>query len=298
MSGRTCAASIWVLVFGFGCVSHEPRDQSGGDRSAEVDELPVQFSQGLAIIEVEIEGLERPARLVIDSGAITVIDSSLAPQLAYSVDHSVASPLVKDASERRVDASLVLLRRLRVGRQTLRDVPAALVASDAFALICPPIDGVLGTGGISRVPGFLDRVAVEIDRDSQRVRISEDGASLGTNADIRLPLRRYLVSTNGEKVDDGKTWIPVVIKGELRWAALDTGLSGLSTMTSDMFQELFGRSVDDTGVREYLGSYGVHAADRVKEGAGSRRYRTYSWAASASERCRSKSCRSARMESR
>ena len=47
-----------------------------------------------------------------------------------------------------------------------------------------------------------------------------------------------LLDTNGEKVDDGASWIPVVLGGRPLWAQIDTGGGGLSSMTSDVFSQM------------------------------------------------------------
>ena len=220
--------------------------------------MPIQFHQGLAIVEVRIEGLDRLARLAIDSGAVTAISRDLASELAFDVDRSVASPFVEDGMKRAVDAEPILLRHLSVGKHTFQHVPAVLIAPDVFRVACVPIDGVLGTGGLSSAPGFLEQVAVEINRDLRRVRLARDGSLLGEEGDITLPLRRYLVDENGEKIDDASTWIPVLLEGQFLWAVLDTGGAGPSTMTRDVFS-FIGRSVDDEDVRHYLGHDGMYA---------------------------------------
>src|SRR5262249_37899472 len=85
------------------------------------------------------------------------------------------------------------------------------------------------------------------------------------NGGIRLPLRRYLVDDTGEKIDDSRSWIPVVLEDQVLWADLDTGDIGLPMMTSDVFSNILGHSLDDAGVRKYLGSYGVSSGG-LREG--------------------------------
>ena len=255
---------VWIVVAALGCTSVGSFD-GADDHCARackplvVAEMPAQFYQGLAIVEVQVEGLDRLARFVIDTGSVSVIRADLASQVAFSVDGSAASSLFEDTAGRQIDAEPILLRRLKLGQLEFRRVPAALVASQVFDRICPPIDGLLGTGGLSSERGFLDRVAIEINRDRQRVRWSRDGSLLDGD-DITLPLRRYVVSENGEKVDDSGTWVPVVLEGHLLWAQLDTGGGGLSTMTSDVFSRFLGRSVEDDDVRDYIGEYGMSAS--------------------------------------
>lgn len=256
------AGALGLCVTSIGCapapLSQSDQESVGRDGSSGIDEVPIQFYQGLAIIEGRIEGLDRPARFVIDSGAVTMIRRDLASQLAFDADPSVTELVLEDAMGSAVDAKPVLLRRLSVGRHTFRDLPAALVASDVFDRFCPPIDGVLGTGGSGRAPGFLDRVAVEIDRDAGRVRFASDGSLFGQRG-ITLPIRRYAIDGNGEKRADTRTRVTVVLEGQLLWAELDTGRSGLSSMTSDVFLRDFGRTMGGPGVREYIGDYGASA---------------------------------------
>jgi hypothetical protein len=220
--------------------------------------VPIQFFHGLAIVQATLEGLERPVQLVIDSGSVSVIRRDLASQIAFEADRSVTSALYEDSMGRAIDAESILLRRVEVGRHAFEGVPAALIEPEVFDRICLSIDGVLGTGGLSNVPGFLDRVAVEMDRDLRRLRLSRDGSLLGQRG-ITLPLRRYIIDEHGEKIDNTSTWVPVVLGGELFWAELDTGATGLSTISVDVFTQILGRSIEEADVREYIGEYAVSA---------------------------------------
>jgi hypothetical protein len=136
------------------------------------------------------------------------------------------------------------------------DVPAIAVESPVFDRFCPAIDGVLGTSGLARNLGFLDRVTIEIDRDRGRLLLFRQGAPRST-ADTILPLRSYYVSELGEKIPESTT-IPVVLGGVLFWAALDTGAAGLSEMTLDDFLKS-GGSLEDEVVHEFVGPDSISA---------------------------------------
>src|SRR4029453_16857399 len=66
------AGTWWLFLTSIGCAlgpySESGHGLGGRDSSGEIVEVPSQSWQGLAIVEGRIEGLDRPARLLIDSG--------------------------------------------------------------------------------------------------------------------------------------------------------------------------------------------------------------------------------------
>jgi hypothetical protein len=220
-----------------------------------VEEVPVSFHSGIAIVEAQIEGLDRPVRLAIDTGAPTVIRAELADRIAYEADPSIDSRSLTDASGARVEMEPILLDRLSVGSFVFDALPAVLVRSDVFDLTCPPIDGVLGTGGPSSRDGFLDQVIVDLDRDSGVLRLLDD-PSLLEELDTSVVLARYGFGHTGERFKIGESRVAVAIDDEFDWAAIDTGSMELSTIGRDAFEKL-GRSVDDPDVVPYRGSAGI-----------------------------------------
>lgn len=265
------STAVWVAALALGCVAPPSSDPAGSQvEDAFVYEVPVDYEGDLPIIEARVEGLDRPLRLVLDTGSGTMLSAAASAGATSREDASVAGGRVVDSVGRPIEFVPVLLDRMEVGSLEFRDLPAMIVSSPLFSRFCPPVDGVLGTGGMSDMPGFFERVSVQIPRDGPWARISR--ASSSFEGGVALPLRTYFVGEYGQKIDTNQMMIPVLIEEKLRWAILDTGSNGLSTMTLDVFTGL-GRSLEDPDVRRYVGSIAMTPA-------GATQSTTPSWIAS------------------
>jgi hypothetical protein len=140
---------------------------------------------------------------------------------------------------------------------SFENVPAVTMQSPVFGYLCPPVDGLLGTRGFAMGESVLDQVAMTIDRDRGRVLLSR-GALPRLAEDVVLPLQTFSMDEIGEKIDETGSTVPVILDGEMFWAELDTGGAGISQMTLDTFLGL-GRSLDDEGVRTFIGPHAVTA---------------------------------------
>lgn len=222
-----------------------------------VVEVPIDFSHDLAIVEARIRGFDRPLCLALDTGAPTTIRASIAREVGLASDSS--APVVQwiDAHGAEIDPNPVVIDSLSIGPAEFDQLPAIALEAPVFDLLCPPIDGLLGTGGIRRSDGFLERVSIEIDRDRSRLRISNE-SDLLVPGDSTVPLQRYRVAANGEMLDSSGSWIPVQADGRRVWAALDTGGTGLVEIRRDVFEEL-GRSIEDDDVLRYVGANSIAA---------------------------------------
>jgi predicted aspartyl protease len=243
------------------CLSPTDCDCSSPADAGVVLSVPIEFLDDLPSIAVRVEGVGHPLRLILDTGGMTVIRADLAAEIEAMPDPSLIGARGTDADGTPLvlPRDPVLLKRLSIGSMDFDAVPAAVVDSAVFDQTCPPFDGVLGTGGLSRTPGFLDRVAIEIDRDHRRARLTRRSMPLAAGTTV-APLRRYQMTTAREKVDDSGTFVPVLLQGHALWALLDTGASGLSTMTRDVFENVLGRTLDDSDLRTYTGEYTMSGA--------------------------------------
>ncbi len=201
-----------------------------------------------------MDGVDRPIRLVVDTGAPTVLRAAVAARVSKRPDPSANRGDPKDAYGRPIAVNPILIDRLSIGTSEFESVPASVIQTAVFDLLCPPVDGLLGTRGLSASSGIFERAAVEIDRDRGRLRILGGSVPRGDREAV-LPLRAYWVTRDGEKIDDTTFWIPMSLQGSFVWAVLDTGGGGISKMTVDVFRAL-GHSTNDDDVFRYVGSYG------------------------------------------
>ena len=220
---------------------------------SDVVEIPFDREKDLVIIQALIEGVGRPVRLVIDTGAPTIIREDVANRLGGEPDKSNSVRSASDGYGKSTPLVPLVIPEIRFDWLQFRRIPAVSLRSESFDLFCPPVDGLLGTRGMSRLHGLLEQSTLEIDYDAGLVRIHRV-MELGASGDTTLPLRNYKVSRTGEKVNDTVSSVPVMIDGNLVWANLDSGGSGLSEMSLDFFVRL-GRSVSEKSVRKYSGRH-------------------------------------------
>jgi hypothetical protein len=252
------AMCLWLLLFSAGCSTgassplrwREPKVDRARPIVASA-EVPIEIVWGLVIVDARVDGLQRPLRLLLDTGAQTVIRSEILETINYAKDESWSTQSVTDASGRPLDLKAVLLKRVSIGAMNLENVPAAGLDAPVFDAFCPPIDGLLGHGGPSSRIGFLDRVVVTIDRDNRVLKLSRGGEQ-GETGDTVLPIRNYSLTAFGTKEYSSTPQIPILLDGHLHWAALDTGGGGLSEMTVDSFRSL-GRTIEDEDVHAFMG---------------------------------------------
>jgi len=88
-------------------------------------EIPLEIAYGHVIVEVGVEGLERPLRLILDTGAETVIRSEVLETVNYARDESWSTQSVTDASGMPLDLKAVVLKRVSIGAMDFANVPAA-----------------------------------------------------------------------------------------------------------------------------------------------------------------------------
>ncbi len=258
---------ILLLLVVCGCAAQMDAIQSGSADSGEnLDsglraEIPIEFVKEMAIVEATVEGIDRPLRLLLDTGAPTAIRSSVAATIEKRRDDSLPEEMTgTDAFGGALQFRPILIKKITLGDISFRDVPAVEFESSVFDAFCPPIDGLLGSNGQSGSLGLLDRAMVEVDRDERTMRISRSLHDYSREG-VVVPAQRYLLTDLGSKLDLTELYIPVTLEDQRFWAVLDTGASGLSTITLATFKDL-GRSTDDDDVRVYRGSHSLGAAGR------------------------------------
>ena len=219
--------------------------------SAADEEIPVKIVDGLVIVEVGVDGVQRPLRLLLDTGAPTLIRPDVLATIQFSQDESWKTKSATDAFGRPLELEAILLNQISIGSMNFNEIPAVVLDTPVFDLFCPPIDGLLGNNGASTAPGFLERVAVEINHDRSSIRLFKGSAHREYGGSL-LPMRNYSVSATGTKEYASTPTVPILVDGTVFWAELDTGAGGLSEMAIDVFRSL-GRTTEDEGVREFRG---------------------------------------------
>jgi predicted aspartyl protease len=202
-------------------------------------EVVFENLDGLVVVPVRLDGIDRTLHFVLDTGAPSVISEQLAAELHLEGTEQVAA---SDAANVEVVVEPVVIPVLHVGSFTMERVSALIAPLPSFAILCRPIDGVLGVG-LEPGSGFLDRVAVEIDYPKQRVAIASSGAFSAEDG-ARLPLRRSHIDERGNEVVGTSSEVELVAEGRRGWAVLDTGSRSPNSMSAALFQEL-GRSLGE-----------------------------------------------------
>ena len=226
-------------------------DETDGGRQAIV---PIEFVNDLAIVEVTAEGAHGPLRLLLDSGSPTTIRADILHDVQFRNDDSWGADLrALDAYGGSLEIETILIKRLSIGALSFSDLPAAVLDTRLFDLFCPPIDGVLGHGGSSASPGFLERVSIEIDRNTDRLRVSRAiGESKDRPPEFEIPIE-VVEPVGAAGRSQSSTPQAAVVIGDLTFRGkIDTGGSGLSEMSRDVFDQI-GRAMGSLKAREYVG---------------------------------------------
>lgn len=200
-----------------------------------VVELPLERQDGLIVVSVQIRGISRPLRMILDSGAPVMVlaDPGLAAGLAYPV---LAQAQVEGGGDGPIETvPLVSGVAGSVGGLRLTEGLMLLGGIQRTRL---PIDGVLGRS-------LLDNVVLEIDWDHDRLRLHEprafvydgDGEILG----IEINAKRQL-ETNAAIGESAAREVPVRL-------VIDTGArQALGLVVSEKLPKLTGERVRDTVV--------------------------------------------------
>lgn len=205
-------------------------------------EVPVQLRRGLVLVPVRIDGLARELTMILDTGAATVVRSSVAEELGLV--HTSNAALV-DASGKEIAAAAITLPGIDVGGMHVPNVAAFATELPTFDELCAPIDGVLGVG---REPGtgFLDRTAVEFDYAAPRIVLAPSADAL-TPGGARVRVRHRDVASDGTSVGVTATRAEVELDGQRLWVTLDTGNTGPIDVSPSLFLAL-GRSFEEPGL--------------------------------------------------
>lgn len=202
----------------------------------------MQVRRGLVLVPVRVDGIARELTMILDTGAPTVLRTSVAEELGLVRPTNAA---LVDASGNEIAAASITLPGVRVGALQLMRVAAFATDLPAFDELCVPIDGVLGVG---REPGtgFLDRTAVEIDYAGERVVFASSGDAL-TPGGARVRVRHRDVAPDGTSTGATATRAEVELDGRRLWVTLDTGNSGPIDVSPSLFVAL-GRSFSEPGL--------------------------------------------------
>ena len=230
-------------------------------------EVVFENLDGLVVVPVRLEGIDRPLQFVLDTGAPSVLSVAIAEELHLSGTRQLAA---SDAAGVDIAVESVTIPQLRIGSFAMKDVAAVVAPLPNFAILCHPIDGILGVG-LAPGSGFLDRVALKIDYPRQRVVIAESGA-FASEGGARLGLRRVHEEPDGRRIVGTSSEVEIVVEGKRGWASLDTGSRSIISVSASMFEKL-GRSPSEDGllartgvVRETLSGlqYGVRREGRLR----------------------------------
>lgn len=222
----------------FGCASIPA--VAPGSRHPVV-EVPVAIRSGFVMVQVHLDGVERELTFVIDSGAPTVLDASIAEELgvARPADRSLT-----DAAGGDVPVASLVLEGVRVGDLYMPRVSAFAAELPPFPSLCTRIDGFLGVGADDGT-GFLDRTAIEIDYAAEKIVLAPSGDDLSPGGTVVRVRRRDLPPD--PTVVYTSTFAEVEIEGRHRWVILDTGNAGAVDLSPGFFTAL-GRSFDEPGL--------------------------------------------------
>lgn len=213
--------------------------------------VPVELARGLPIIEAKIDGVERPVRLLVDTGAPTTIRPSIASQAEAVIDPDQARSTFSDNYGNLVEGDSIVLYGVSIGGVRMESVPAVVIESEIFSRFCPPIDGILGTAGYSRSPGALERAFWELDFVEKELMVTLEW-DRSSGSDVVFPARTWQLSRAGRKLAGSSVLVPVRIDGHVAWAVFDTGGSGVSKMSIGFFERIVG-SLDELERFEYVG---------------------------------------------
>ncbi|MCA9690301.1 MAG: aspartyl protease family protein [Myxococcales bacterium] len=216
-------------------------------------EVPIEVVQGVAIVQVRVDGLDRPLSLAIDSGAPTLLRTSIAAELGL-----VSGEVLRgdDAHGDALTGARVVIPALRVGELRVEDVAGLAVELPDFAVLCHELDGLLGVG-IEVGTGFLDRVAIELDYDRERLVLADSAASLSQGG-VTTRLTRAIEGPSGPQVYTASL-LPAVIDGQEGWIAIDTGNNGEVHVNRDVFDAL-GYTAIDPSIRTRRGLLSASAS--------------------------------------
>jgi predicted aspartyl protease len=200
-----------------GCSGPRAAQQSRAPSSGFALEVPFEDAGGLAIVEVEIEGVAGAQRFVVDTGAgTTVISTRLHRALGPRRSGHI---VVADAAGRRERTPIARLPGLSLGGVRFDDVGAAVLElAPVEQNLCTRIDGIVGTN-------VFQHGVLELDYAAGEIRLASEVA--------RLPKRDA-----GEPLSLVNTWMPylAIERGGRAIGALllDTGSSGALAVPSTM----------------------------------------------------------------
>jgi predicted aspartyl protease len=242
LAGASCTAPVPA-------VPAEHRVEPGAESRSLLPRHEVVFENldGLVVVPLRFDGIDRTLQFVLDTGAPSVISEQLADELhLQGTEHVAAS----DAANVEVMVEPIVIPALHVGSFTMERVSALIAPLPSFETLCRPIDGILGVG-LSPGSGFLDRVAIEIDYPKQRVAIASSGAFADEDG-ARLPLRRSHLDEHGNRVVGTSSEVELIAEGKRGWAVLDTGSRSPNSMSAALFQAL-GRSLGEDDLHARTG---------------------------------------------
>ena len=205
-------------------------------------EVPFKRQRGLVVVEAQVEGIDRPLRLAIDSGAPTVLRQRVADEMRVAQGSEVSAD---DAEGRGVAARPLQIPKLRIGELEVGRVAGVSIALPILDRFCPPLDGVLGVG-LDIGSGFLDKVVTEIDPEKETVRFADSGEKLRPGGFV-APLRRRRMGADGEETLVTQFATRIYVGDQELWVTLDTGNNADIDVPRKVFEKL-GYRVDGDDV--------------------------------------------------
>jgi len=141
--------------------------------------IPMDFSNGLPFIKVEIQGQEY--RFLFDTGAPNTISAELAKKLDYKVVKTVNINDSQGNSRKQVS---VKLDEIKIGEVTFENMGAVIVDHNkVFALKCFNFDGIIGSN-------LIHSAVWEIDYEREKIRFSNDRSAFDVPDDaLVLPIK-------------------------------------------------------------------------------------------------------------
>lgn len=167
-----------------------------------VDELPIQFREGLLWVEVNVPQSAKPLNFLLDTGAsVSVVNLSTASRLGLKLGRKVNVTGVRKTVGGYWPVSL----SAKASHIQLPGDYLALDLSKLSSACSLSVDGLVGAD-------FFRGRIVQIDYAAQRLRVFEsppaDLATIGVPLDVRSCGMRVSVNVNG---------------GKSQWVRVDTG---------------------------------------------------------------------------
>jgi len=208
--------------------------------------LRYEPTNGLVILTVKINNA--PRRFLLDTGAPTVIKSSIQKRAGFEVIHSIAT---YDINEQTQKANVVRVHEMELGDLVVKDVPALLADDDNVIFNFLGVDGIIGSN-------MLRHMVVKISAANRTVTFTNNPLLFDLSAGYseEMALDKDIQSSPVIKVHLGD--------GVTEELLFDTGFDGFYNVAKEKF-DLFRNSGNVQVLRteqrsDVYGMYGEEVA--------------------------------------